>query len=116
MLESIEFDVMNKDDKVAEVFISADRKTVKVKQYTDNIWIKPFPMEEPTLEDVADFLESRCFPRSRVNCQQLLEDLGLETYSPIGIVQKTYGRQFDDFIWLKFKGVEVKYADIKLRD
>jgi len=115
-LEGIRFKYMCKNDCVADV--EFDSKKVKVINYTDDIINRPFGLNEsPDLEDLEYFLESRCFPRSRANCKQLLRDLGLHCYDPLSICLITHGRQWDDYNWLLFEGEVLDYErDIKLRD
>ena len=118
MEDKIKFRVMWRKEVVADVEASYKDSAVKVKNYTDN-WIKrPFGnIENPTINDFDEFLESRCFPKDRVNCDQLLEDLGLKVYDPLSIVEITHGRQFEDYMWIKFDGEDLDYdRDIRLRD
>lgn len=109
---------MYKDKEMAYVKVDYANKTVEVINYTDNILFRPFGVNtNPTLEDLDKFLESRCFPKDRMNCKQLLKDLGLVNYSPLLIVMKTHGRQFEDYCWVKFKGEDVDYnRDVKIID
>ncbi|UMZ73017.1 hypothetical protein [Natranaerofaba carboxydovora] len=122
----LKFEVLHKDKVVAEVFVSADKKYIYIDQTTKpekrpfpvSIDTKTTPFNNPRrgLKVVNNFLKSRCFPKERFNCHQLLEDLGLKTYSPLAIVEKTHGLQFDDYLWIRFNGEDLKYDDIKIRD
>lgn len=114
--KSIEFDYMFRNNKVAHV--KYDKETGKVEQevYGKAIFDRPIPRLKPTAMDLLAFFEDRCFPRTRFNCDQLLEDLGLPVYSPYHICLKTRGRQWDDFYWIKFKGDTATFDEIKLRD
>lgn len=83
-----------------------DRK-VQIKNYTDDLLHRAFGIvTNPTWEDFEDFLQYRCFPRTRGNVKDLLRELGLSNYDPLQIVEKTRGRITDDDMWLK-----VKYYD-----
>lgn len=114
----VEFDVLWKDDVVANVLIDFTKQKARVFQYTDDFLIKPFSKDSQnvSISDVLDFLEDRCFPRERVNCNEVLKELGLSFYKPLDIVRKTHGVQFDDFMWVRFKGETLKHADVKIRD
>ena len=109
---------MWKNTCVADMEISICKKKVSVINYTDNILHRPFGRNNsPTMQDLEDFLESRCFPKARANCKQLLNDLGLQAYDPLDICIATHGRQWDDYNWILFEGEELDYEkDIKLRD
>jgi hypothetical protein len=112
----LEFDIMARNELCGSVYVNFGTGELRVAQYTDDPVDRPFTMEPVTIPDIMDFFEYRCFPRTRVNCDQLLEDLGLVYYSPLAIVRKTHGIQFDDFTWVRFKGETIRYDDIKIRD
>jgi hypothetical protein len=86
--------------------------------FTDIAVFLPFGVNKTaTMKDLQKFYEDRCFPRERVNCDEILKDLGLDCYDPERICRITHGQQFDDFIWLQFSDEpQVEYKDIKLRD
>jgi len=117
-MEQLKFQYMHKDTVLADVVFDRQNRSISCINYTDDITLRPFGRRaEPTPEDFLDFLESRCFPRERRNCKQLLADLDLTEYVPLSIVRKTHGRQLEDYCWIKFEGEELDYErDIKLRD
>lgn len=55
-----------------------------------------------TMDDLDRFFESRCFPRTRANCKQILESGSIPYYCPSIIVRKTEGRVSDDEFWIRF--------------
>lgn len=116
---SLKFKYMWKNKVIADVEVNYFAKTVKVINYDDCRIKRPFGIViNPTIEQFEEFLESRCFPRTRYNCKQLLQDLDISFYDPLLIVQKTHGRQLEDYNWIKFEGEDdLDYErDIKLRD
>ena len=113
----LRFQYMERDKVTADVEVDYTSKTVSYRPYTTNIYALPFGIRQnPSIADVGRFFESRCFPRERRNCKQLLSDLGLEEYIPLDIVRKTYGRQLEDYCWVRFEGEDMSYEDVKLRD
>jgi len=114
----LRFQYMKQNQVTADVEVDYDAKTVTCHSYTEDIYALPFGVNKnPTIADVSRFFESRCFPRERRNCKQILEDLGLDAYIPLDIVRKTHGRQLEDYCWIKFEDEELDYEkDIKLRD
>lgn len=110
-----EFEVFDKYDLVAQVKVF-EGETVDVKYHNVDVLNNPLPMENPTIKDVADYLESRCFPETRHRKDELLEMMGLRYYIPQNIVEKTHGLIAEDYIWLKFPGETIGYEDIKIRD
>ena len=116
-MESIlDFEIFYKEAVIARVVVDRERQIVDVKQFTDHPVHKQFKQENITMQDIAKWLRNRCFPETRFNKEQLLQDLGLKTYSPLAIVKKTHGLQFEDYYWVRFQGEGVCYDDIKIRD
>lgn len=115
-LRYLEFEVFDENTLVATVFVDTQEGIVKVEQFTDLIPLRPFNMEPITIPNVIDFLESRCFPRTRANADQLLKDLGVSIYDPIAITKRTHGLQLEDYMWVRYKGDTTTYDQIKLRD
>ena len=56
--------------------------------------------DEPTYLDYLEFLESRCFPRTRDKMKLILDELDIPFYDPFMIVQKTQGRMAEDDFWI----------------
>lgn len=76
---------------------------VAIQNKTDDILHRAFGViEHPSRDDFERFLQDRCFPRSRGNCRELLQEMNLTAYDPLQIVEKTQGRLADDEMWLKF--------------
>lgn len=65
---------------------------------------------------VMKFLESRSVPRTRVDIEDILRRYGLREYDALQMCKKSHGRSMSDYLWLKFDGENISYADVKLRD
>lgn len=77
---------------------------IKIQNYTNDILHRAFGINEaPTWEDFQVFLQDRCFPKTRGNAKTLLARVGLQSYDPLQIVEKTKGRTAEDDLWLKFQ-------------
>ena len=93
-----------------------DRKVV-IQNKTDDILHRAFGViKDPTWNDFENFLRDRCFPQTRGNCEELLQEMGLTDYDPLQIAEKTKGRLADDEMWLRFRYLPkreeaVGYAD-----
>lgn len=73
------------------------RRTVKVYNYTDDPLYRAFGINtEPSFEDYEEFLESRCFPRTRDKMKLQLKELNIPFYDPEMIIEKTEGRMAGD--------------------
>ncbi len=77
---------------------------VEIHNYENNLLFRAFGVNEnPTYQDYQDFLESRCFPRSRDKVKLELKNLGLPFYDPFLIVEKTEGRMAEDDFWIRIE-------------
>lgn len=77
---------------------------VTIKNRTDDILYRAFGVvENPTWQQFQEFLEDRCFPKTRGNMKAVLKELNIDSYDPLQIVERTRGRTADDNLWLKFK-------------
>jgi len=73
------------------------KQIIQIKNYTNKYDFRAFgPIDDPTFEDYENFLESRCFPRTRDKMKLMLEELNLPFYDPLMIIEKTEGRMADD--------------------
>ena len=54
----------------------------------------------PTWNDFQVFLEERCIPRSRAGLREYLEEINVDKYEPLDIIQKTKGRMAEDEQWI----------------
>ncbi len=80
------------------------KREVKITNYADNIMFRAFGViEKPTFEDYLEFLESRCFPRTRDKMKLILQDLNLPFYDPFLIIEKTEGRMAEDDFWIRIE-------------
>ncbi|MCI6689551.1 MAG: MATE family efflux transporter [Candidatus Choladocola sp.] len=80
------------------------KQIVQIKNYADNIMFRAFGSnQKPDIEDYREFLESRCFPRTRDKMKLVLRDLGIPFYDPYLIIQKTEGRMAEDDFWIRIE-------------
>ncbi|MCI6581903.1 MAG: hypothetical protein PUB89_14735 [Oscillospiraceae bacterium] len=110
--------VMYKDELISKIEYDYPQNKVTVENYIDEPVLLPFGINtSPTIEDLEYYLESRCFPRDRVNCKELLKLLDVQCYDPMAIVRKTHGVQNEDYCWLKFGDDDrTVYEDVRFRD
>ena len=77
---------------------------VRIRNYVDNLMFRAFGnIEEPDYQMYTEFLESRCFPRSRDKMKLILKDLDLPFYDPFMIIEKTEGRMAEDDFWIRLE-------------
>ncbi len=79
-------------------------RKLKIYNFTGNLLFRAFGrVEEPSFEMYEEFLESRCFPRTRDKMKLELARLNLPFYDPILIIEKTQGRMADDLFWIRME-------------
>ena len=70
---------------------------VHIINFTDDMLSRAFGIKEaPDWEDFEEFLEIRCMPRTRYGIREELDYMGIDTYDPFQIVEKTKGRVHGD--------------------
>lgn len=80
------------------------KEQIRIENYTERILDTAFGVNlNPTWKDFEEFLEERCFPRTRDRMKWELEDLGLQCYDPIQIIKKTQGRMAEDDLWIEIE-------------
>lgn len=92
----------NGDNLSSIIHADEQTKTVSVENFTDHPVFRAFGINEhPSWEDYEEFLESRCFPRTRQNVKFYLKQLGLDWYDPLAICKKTNGKFACDTRWME---------------
>ena len=95
---------MHDRDVCTLIEVDEPSRQVHIKNYTDMLMFRAFGVnEKPDYEDYTEFLESRCFPRTRDKMKLVLKDLDLPFYDPFLIVEKTEGRMAEDHFWIKIE-------------
>lgn len=92
---------MNRDQLCTAIRADFKNETVSIVNYTDDLLHRAFGcIENPSWADFEYFLEDRCFPRTRYNLKELLEEMDLPMYDPLLIIGKTKGRVYGDYQWI----------------
>lgn len=95
---------MYKDDICTLIDVDDAKQLVRIKNYTDKLMFRAFGVnEDPDYNDYKEFLESRCFPRTRDKMKLVLEDIGLPFYDTFMIIEKTQGRMAEDDFWIRIE-------------
>ena len=98
----VKYEYFDKDILCSTIICDFTDKTLRVENHTDYLLKTAFGiLEKPNWNDFLEFLEERCVPRTRENLGMILNELELETFDPIAIVDKTQGRMAEDLQWLK---------------
>lgn len=92
---------MNRDELCTVIYVDYKTKEIRIENKIDNPLHCAFGInEEPTWEDWEEFLEERCFPKTRDKLKLVLKDVGVPFFDPLLIISKTKGRMAEDFQWL----------------
>lgn len=95
---------MFRDQLCSVIDVDERNRDVRVVNYTRQLLKRAFGrVEQPDYKQYEEFLESRCFPRSRDKMKLMLRELELPFYDPILIIEKTQGRMAEDEFWLKIE-------------
>lgn len=105
---------MKLDNVMTEITVF-DSGKVGFVNHTDDIVACAFGVKKSPVsrKELYEFLEDRCFPRTRFDCKRVLKDIDVDFYEPRLIVDKTHGVMFDDTYWVKFEGEDITYADAR---
>lgn len=115
MEESLIMYSMYGRETIAKVTVC--NKKVTVENYSDDWVLRPFGVfDNPSYEQFKDWLEQRCFPKTRHNCKELLKSGGIDYYNPLEIVEKTHGAMVDDLFWIRFEGEDLTWDDVNPRN
>ena len=89
--------------------VDFQHEQIRIQNQTPDILHRAFgAVESPTWADFQQFLADRCIPPTRGMMKETLSDLGVTSYDPLQIIEKTKGRVADDELWLKIKYQGVK--------
>ena len=100
----IRMSYMFRDELCTIIDVDEEKRRVNVRNYTNHFLKKAFGNNEhPTYEDYEEFLESRCFPRTRGKMKLILRELDLPFYDPMMIIEKTEGRMAEDDFWIRIE-------------
>ena len=90
-------DFMFRQKVCTEIYVDFEHKQIRIVNRTDDIMKRAFGVNEnPTWEDFESFLEERCFPRTRAHRKALLKGIGVDSFDPLQIIEKTKGRMAED--------------------
>jgi len=109
----MEFTVMCADKPVAEVYISEDKKEVKINRLVPDSIEQPFGGDKLDLERVYRFLKSRCYEDGRADLKEILAQAGMSSNNPWEWVKITHGVTWEDFFWIRFPGETLTWEDVR---
>lgn len=95
---------MHEETLCTIIDVDEAKRAVRIINYTDHPMFRAFGVEEhPDYKRYEEFMESRCFPRSRDKMKLVLKQLELPFYDPLLIIEKTQGRMAEDHFWIQIE-------------
>lgn len=111
--ESYSFEVYWKNELVSRVRVKG--KDVYVSRYTKNPVKQLFYSEKMNRHQLNEVFQLRCWEKERGDIFELLNALGIKEYNPSEIVRKTHGVSYNDYIWFRFWGENIRSEDVLVR-
>lgn len=111
--ENYTFEVYWKNEIASRVYVRGEeiRVTRLIKHPVKQIFAK----DKMTRHQLNTIFLSRCWDPDRQDSDLLLKGLELETFNPREIVKKTHGVMYNDFIWFRFPGENLRAEDVLCR-
>ncbi len=103
---TMRIDFRLKDKTCTVIYVDFGHEVIEIQNRTDDVLHRAFGINEhPTWNDFEQFLEARCFPRSRGYAKMILRGLGVNGYDPLEIAEATGGRTAEDDMYLTFRSL-----------
>ena len=112
-LEDFSLEVWWKNRLTAKVHSEGTK--VYVESTEKNPLKRLFPNMTLSRYQASEVLKMRCWDPGRPDIKELLAACGLTKYIPLDIVRKTHGVSYNDFLWIKFPGENLKAEDVLVR-
>lgn len=112
-LEDFSLEVWWKNRLTAKVHSEGTK--VYVESTEKNPMKRLFPNMTLSRYQASEVLKMRCWDPGRPDIRELLAACGLTKYVPLDIVRKTHGVSYNDFLWIKFPGENLRAEDVLVR-
>ena len=112
--ENFTFEVFWKNELSARV--SVRKNKVYVSRYIIHPIRQIFHADEITRNQLMEALKLRCLEEGRPDINEWLKYRGLNSYNPLEIVRKTHGVSYNDYIWIRFPGENLRAEDVLVRE
>lgn len=112
-LEDFSLEVWWKNRLTAKVHSEGTK--VYVESTEKNPMKRLFPNMTLSRYQASEVLKMRCWDPGRPDIKELLAACGLTKYIPLDIVRKTHGVSYNDFLWIKFPGENLRAEDVLVR-
>ncbi len=99
-----EVEFLFQEELCTRIYVDFQNETVEIENFTEDNIRRAFGCKtRVSWQEFQDFLEERCFPRSRDRMKHILKELDVSTYDPWQIIQVTEGRMAEDKQWIRVR-------------
>ena len=112
-LMNLDFEVMWRDSKVGHI-IMQNGELILNENYSEKIWENPFRRIQ-TGWDVRACLQDRVIPPERFDVEMQMV-FGFKEWDILKILKDTHGVSIEDFTWIRFKGENIEWKDVKVQN
>ena len=112
-LENFSLEVWCKN--ILTAMLHSEGKNLYVVSTENNPIKRLFPNMTLSRYQASEVLKMRCWDPGRPDIRELLAACGLTKYVPLDIVRKTHGVSYNDFLWIKFPGEDLRAEDVLVR-
>lgn len=110
-----EYEIMYKNQIVANVLLSKDKKYILSFIRTKNKLLKPFK-DKLTIYDFYRFLKDRCYEDERDNLNVILKAANLKSNDPYKWIKISHGVTWEDYFWIKEKNENITWKEVRVRE
>ena len=116
-LLGISFDIMWEEEVQVRISIGMDGKVHREILNDKYKFFISTCIFKNTIEisDIREFILSRLPPSGSPNMEYLLSELGLASEDIVEIAKRTLLVMYNDMVWLRFSGSNIKFNDIRVR-
>lgn len=111
--EDFSLEVYWKNERTAKVW--SEGSNVYVEAFTDSPVKRLFPNKTLTRKQAYECLKTRCWDSGKPDIRELLAARGIKEYDPLEIAKKTHDVSWNNFLWIKFPGEDLKAKDVLVR-
>ena len=107
------FTVMHRNDPVARVEVSDSHKAAQIEKYIPDSITQPFSGNDLSINRIYQFLKNRCYEDGRQGLNEILSQAGLTENDPWKWNQITHGVTWEDDLWIKFDGEDIRWENVR---
>ncbi len=116
MKEFTIYHIMHRDTPVADVYLSSDHKTIRLKKLVPDGIKQPFSGDIFNLERFYRFLKDRCYEDGRADLKEILAQANMSTNNPWEWVIVSHGVTWEDYFWVKINDEQVTWKEVRVRE